>query len=67
VRNKDIALRVWVIIAERIRLARERDPTGQAGLTSLEIAIYAAMFVTVATALALLISTAVGTHDANVK
>lgn len=61
------ARRAAAALAGRIRLARGRHPTGQEGLTSLEIAIYAAMFVTVATALALLISNAVATHDANVK
>ena len=64
---KDRILKAAVAMSMRWRAVRDRHPTGEDGLTSLEIAIYAAMFVVVATALALLISTAVANHDANVK
>ena len=63
----NLTLRLAVGAQQRLAAARRRVLREDEGLTSLEIAIYAAMFVLVATGLALLITTAVNNHDANVK
>jgi hypothetical protein len=47
------------------RRMQERD--SQAGVTSLEIAVYAAVLLGIAIALALLIKNAVANHDSTIK
>lgn len=61
-----LSLRLYATVHRHLADARRRLREDE-GLTSLEIAIYAAMFVAVATGLALIITAAVNNHDATVQ
>lgn len=63
----DLYLKAAVALATRWRALRERHPTGEDGMTSLEYVIFAVLALTIAGGIALAITAAVNTREPAIK
>jgi len=63
----ELYLKAAVALAERMRALRERRPTDERGMVSLEVVIYAVLALAIAGGIALAITAAVNAREPNIK